>query len=388
MRKINQCHNIQDLRLAAKKRLPKGIFQYIDRGSEDERALAVNRRCFDDIQMIPSAFKDISKINLKTQALGETTELPLAIAPTGIAGLCDYEGELSLARAAETFGIPFSLATGSLTPLEKIASTSKGRLWFQLYMWKEEDLSLELIKKACQAGYEALIITVDIGLGNNREYNKHNGFSMPFKYSARSVMDVCSRPGWVLGVLARYLKNGGMPTNANFPEKYRNRITSSSNLKPTRHDSLTWDVIDRIRKVWPKKIIVKGILNPDDAVEAARRGVDAVIVSNHGGRNMDSSVSPLQMLPVIVDRLRDQNTEVFYDSGIRRGSDIIKALASGADLVMIGRATLYGIAAGGQPGAERALSLLRDEMVKTLGYLGRPNVDELSADVFFQSKCD
>lgn len=382
MSRLEHCHNIADLREVARRRLPKGIFEYLDRGSEDEIALAHNRKAYDRLKLKTRVLVDLKKLNTEVDLLGRTAELPLAIAPTGIAGLCSYEGELALAKAAAQAGVPFTLATGSITSMEKIAAEAGGRLWFQLYMWKEEALSYQLVQRAKEAGFEALVVTVDAGLGNNREYNQRNGFSVPFRISLRSITDMLRHPRWLLTVLGRYLTTTGMPRHENYPAKYQHRITSGTDqAKPMRQSSLTWRDIARLREFWPGKLIVKGILRAEDAILAVEHGADAIVVSNHGGRNLDSSVASIDALPEIVSAVGHQAT-VLFDSGIRRGSDILKALALGADSVMIGRATLYGISAGGQAGAEHALDILCAELRRTMAYVGCRNIGELSSEIF------
>jgi isopentenyl diphosphate isomerase/L-lactate dehydrogenase-like FMN-dependent dehydrogenase len=381
MTDIDRCYNIADLRDMARRRLPKGVFEYLDRGSEDEVALAHNRRAYDRLKLKTRVLADLQELSTDVHLLGDASELPLAIAPTGIAGLCSYEGELALARAAAKAGVPFTLATGSITSMEKIAAEAGGRLWFQLYMWEEQELSYQLVQRAKDAGFEALVVTVDAGLGNNREYNQRNGFSIPFKMSARSIMDMLRHPRWMLTVLGRYLTTTGMPRHENYPAKYQHRITrGTGQAKPMRQSAMNWQDIARLREFWPGKFIVKGILRAEDAVLAVEHGADGIVVSNHGGRNLDSSVASIDALPEIVSAVAGRAT-ILFDSGIRRGSDIVKALALGADSVLIGRATLYGVSAGGQQGAEKALAILRSELRKTMAYVGCREVSELGPEI-------
>jgi (S)-mandelate dehydrogenase len=380
MGRLDRCYNIADLREVARRRLPKGVFEYVDRGTEDEIALANNRRVYHETKLLNRVLVDVSDVRLESEMLGLPSSLPLAVAPTGIAGLCWYEGELELAKAAAKVGVPFTLATGSNTSMEKIAKHAGGRLWFQLYMWREKDLSDELVRRAARAGFETLIWTVDIGHGANREHNARNGFSTPYKANARSIVDALAHPEWLVTVLGRYMRTDGMPRHVNYPEKYQEKITGKvSTSKAARADKVGWEDVDRLRAIWPGKFLLKGIMRVEDAEEAARRGVDGVVVSNHGGRNMDSAPSPLEVLPGISRAVRGRTT-VFVDSGVRRGSDIVKALALGADAVLAGRATLYGVGAGGQAGAEKALSIVKNEMRRTMAYIGRQRIDEVGAD--------
>jgi isopentenyl diphosphate isomerase/L-lactate dehydrogenase-like FMN-dependent dehydrogenase len=387
MGKLDRCYNIADLRDAAQRRLPKGIFEYVDRGTEDEIALANNRSAYDEIKLLNRALVDISDIRTETNILGNPSALPLAIAPTGAAGLCWFEGELELAKAAAKAGIPFSLATPSNTAMEKIAKEAGGRLWFQLYMWRDKELSDELVKRAARAGFETLIWTVDSGHGFNREYNARNGFATPYKLNARSMIDAITHPEWLTSVLGRYVATSGMPRHVNYPEKYQDKITGNISARAPHAHKLGWEDVDRLRAIWPGKLVIKGIMRVEDAKEAACRGVDGIVVSNHGGRNMDSAPSPLEVLPGIAAAVRGRTT-IIVDSGVRRGSDIVKALALGADCVLAGRATLYGVSAAGQLGAEKALSILDTEMRKTMAYIGRQRIDDISRDDLWQSRSE
>jgi isopentenyl diphosphate isomerase/L-lactate dehydrogenase-like FMN-dependent dehydrogenase len=386
MGRLTSCYNIEDLRLAAQKRLPKGVFDYLDKGAEDQIALRNNRRAFDDLKMRNRVLRDISDVKLHTEIFGRSAALPLAIAPTGIAGLCWYEGELELAKAAAKMGVPFTLATGSNTAMEKIAKEAGGQLWFQLYMWREKELSYELVRRAQNAGFEALIWTVDIGHGANREHNARNGFSTPYQLNWRSILDVARHPEWLVSVLGRYLATTGMPSHENYPAKYQVKITGKANAqKAMRADQVSWEDVDRLREIWPGKLIIKGILHADDARQALAHGVDGLVVSNHGGRNLDSADATLDVLPEIVAAVGGKTT-VIVDSGIRRGSDIVKCIALGADLVLSGRATLYGTAVAGQAGAEKALAILKDEMRRTMAYLGKQRVSELGSEIFSNTR--
>ncbi|HEY4074481.1 MAG TPA: alpha-hydroxy acid oxidase [Herbaspirillum sp.] len=388
MPRLDHCYNIADLREAAQRRLPKGVFQYVDKGTEDQIALDNNRRTLDRTKLLHRVLTDVSDVKLDTELFGRPMSMPLIIAPTGVAGMCWYQGELQLARAAAKAGVPFTLATGSNTPMEKVAESAGaeagGNLWFQLYMWREKELSYELVRRAARAGFETLIWTVDIPHKPNREHDQRNGFSMPYKLNARSVIDALRHPEWLATVLGRYMTGTGLPTHINFPEKYQHKFTgNATNAKALQADKLGWDDLDRLREIWPGKLIIKGIMRVDDAQQAAARGVDGIIVSNHGGRTMDSAPSTLDVLPGIAAAVGDKTT-VLVDSGIRRGSDIVKCLALGAKGVLTGRATLYGIGAGGEPGASKALAILQAEMRRTMAYVGCPRVDQLSDDVIWR----
>ncbi|MDE2516392.1 MAG: alpha-hydroxy-acid oxidizing protein [Rhodospirillales bacterium] len=387
MSALQRCLNIGDLRAAAKSRLPKGVFEFVDRGSEDGVAVANNRAAIEAIKLTHRVLIDVENRSLATTLFGKPAAMPLAIAPTGAAGLCWHEGELELARAAARMKVPFTLATGAMTSMEKIAAEAGpaqgGRLWFQLYVWKQRELSYQLIDRAAKAGFEALIVTVDTIVSGNREYNTHNGFLLPFHATPRFVLDIMRHPRWAASVLLKYQMGGGMPRFENYPDPYRRPVTSDPGTKEVmRQDSLSWEDIRIFRKRWPGILMIKGINRPADALKAIECGVDGIVVSNHGGRNLDSAAATIDMLPGIADAVGDKAT-VILDSGVRRGSDIVKALALGAKAVLTGRATLFGTAVGGAEGAAHALSILKNEADKTMAYTGCRTVDDITPDLIF-----
>ena len=365
------------------------MFDYIDKGTEDMQSLGNNRSAMTDLKLLNRVITDISDIQLEADIFGSSAAMPLAIAPTGTAGIAWYEGEFELAKAAAAAGVPFTLATGSNTPMEKLANEAGGRLWMQLYMWKEKHFSDELVKKAARNGFEALLWTVDIGHGANREHNLRNGFATPYVINPKSVIDMLRHPTWLSTVMGRYFMNGGMPKHVNYPEGYQMPITGNvsklGDKKPTtkRADQLSWDDVDRLRDIFPGKLFIKGIMRADDAEQAIEHGVDGIVVSNHGGRNMDSAPAPIQVLPEIVKAV-DGRMTVIVDSGVRRGSDIVKCMALGADAVLAGRATLYGTAAGGEAGATKAINILKNEMKRTMAYIGKQRVADISLDDIWQ----
>src|SRR5215510_9680015 len=268
---VEDAQNIFDLREMAKRRLPKWLFEFVDRGTDDEVALRNNREAFERIKLKPRMLVDVSG------------------------------RELELARAAKNAGIPFSLATGSITSMEKISGEVGGTLWMQLYMWADRKLSHQLVRRASAAGFEALLVTVDGAVAGNREYNRRNGFSVPFRYNSKNTTDVLMHPRWMLGVLGRYIANGGMPQRVNFPAELQGKITTGyGGTKETRSDSLNWDDLKDLRDIWPGKLLVKGLLHPDDALKSLEYGADGIIVSNHGGRNCDGAPAPIEVLPEIV----------------------------------------------------------------------------------------
>ncbi len=374
---VADAQNIFDLRDMAKRRLPKWLFEFVDRGTEEEVALRNNREAFERIQFRPRMLVDVSNRKLDTTLFGKQHKMPIGIAPTGAAGMMWYKGELELARAARDAGVPFSLATGSITSMEEIAGDVGGTLWMQLYMWADRKLSHQLVRRASAAGFEALLVTVDGAVAGNREYNRRNGFSVPFSYNSKNTVDVISHPRWMLGVLARYIANGGMPERVNFPDELKGKITTAyGGNKETRSDSLNWDDLKALRDIWPGKLLVKGLLHPDDCEKSVEYGADGVIVSNHGGRNCDAAPAPIEVLPDIVKAVGHKTTIVF-DSGVRRGSDVVKAIALGAQFVLIGRSTLYGTAAAGYDGAKRALDIYRGEISRGIANVSCNTIAEI-----------
>lgn len=375
--KVEDAHNIFDLRDMAQRRLPKWLFEFVDRGTEEEVALRNNREALERIKLRPRMLVDVSGRSLDTTLYGKEHKMPIGIAPTGAAGMMWYQGELALARAARDAGIPFSLATGSITSMEKVAAEVGGTLWMQLYMWADRRLSHQLVRRASNAGFEALLVTVDGVVAGNREYNRRNGFSVPFKYNRRNTTDVLLHPRWMFGVLGRYIANGGMPTRENFPEELRGKITTAyGGNRDTRSDSLNWDDLKALRDIWPGKLLVKGLLHPDDASQSVECGADGIIVSNHGARNCDAAPAPIDVLPEIVKAVGNRTT-ILFDSGVRRGSDVVKALALGAKMVLIGRSTLYGTAVAGEVGARRALDIYRGEISRAMAQISCNRVSEI-----------
>lgn len=379
---VDRAYNIADLREMARRTLPKGLFEFVDRGTEDEVSLRNNRAVFERIRFQPRTLVDVSGRSQEIMLFGQKQKLPLIIAPTGTAGLMYYHGEIQLARAAAEAGVPFTLATGSTTAMEKVAESVSGiPLWFQLYMWPDRKLSHQLVERARAAGFKALVVTVDGVASGNREYNLRNGFTIPFSFTRRNITDVLMHPRWLAGVLAKYLLTTGMPRYENYPSEIKYRVTARPmGRSQMRNDSLNWDDLRDLRRMWPHILIVKGILHPQDAMLAADCGADGVVVSNHGGRNLDGILSPIEVLPEIVDAVGKRIT-VLVDSGFRRGSDVVKALAMGANAVQIGRPALYGVASGGEAGARRALTIFREEIDRVMALIGARGIADLNPEI-------
>ena len=371
--------NIEDLRQMARRRLTKAIFEFIDRGSEDDIALHHNRAALERIKLLPRILNDTSGRDPAIKLFGKPQASPLVIGPTGPAGYVWYRGETALARAAAKAGIPFTLANTSNTAMETILAEGGGTQWSQLYVWSDLEASLIAVERARDAGFEALVVTVDSTVPYNREFDIRNGVTFPVRITPRNLVDTLVHPRWLFGTLGRYvLDEKRMPRYVNIqipdalaPDQVRSFLT--------KNDTLNWDFLRRVRDMWPRTLIVKGVLHPDDAVKAADCGANGVIVSNHGGIANDAGVAPIDALPAVVAAAGERVT-VIVDSGFRRGSDVLKGLALGADAVIIGRATLYGVSAAGEAGATRALEILDAEIRRTMGVMGLTDLQSLTRD--------
>ena len=373
-------YDTADLREAARRRLPKGLFEFMDRGNDDEVAMRDNVAVMQSIKLNPRVLSNVENRSQEIMLLGKKQQMPVIVAPTGSAGLAWYEGEIAIARAARAQGVPFTLALGSMTRLERVAAEAGGNLWFQFYMWPDRAQSHRVIARAKDAGFEALVFTVDTPVAPGREYNLRNGMTIPFKFTTRNTLDVLTHPRWLTAVWLRYMLTTGTPRYQNFPEETQTKITALPMGRSSNFCSnITWDDVRELRKLWPHKLIIKGIQHPQDAVLAADCGADAVVISNHGGRVLDAAPAPIVTLPKVVDAVGKRIT-VIVDSGFRRGADVIKALALGANAVMLGRAPLHGVAAAGEAGAARALQIYRDEIDRVMGLIGCTAIDQLTRE--------
>jgi (S)-mandelate dehydrogenase len=375
--------NFDLLRAIARRKLPRGIFDYIDRGAEDEVGLRHNRHAFDAVKLVPRALVNISARSQQVELFGRTFASPLITAPAAAIGLVWHRGEIALAQAALEANIAFCAATESIMRVEDIVATGV-KPWFQLYVWNDRAITWRLVERVRDLGIEVLVVTVDAATPPKREYNAENGFDVPLKSSVPAAFDIATHPGWVLKVLLPYLRQGGMPELGNYPPGYRSKITKgkiSDAVKIT--GSFDWAGFAELRRRWKGPLVIKGILHPDDAVKAADLGADGIVVSNHGGRDLDSAAAPIEMLPRIAEAAGSRLV-VLADSGIRRGSDVVKLLASGAKAAMVGRAFLYGTAAGGQIGARAAIAMLADEIWRTMGLLGCRSLAEIGSQLIFR----
>lgn len=373
-RDVARALNIADLRDIARRRIPGFVFEYVESGAEDEMTVAGNRDRLKRLRLMPQTLVDTSGRHLRTTLLGLPANAPLVIAPTGLNGLLHRDGDVILAQAAAKLGIPYTLSTVSTTRLEEVAKRAGGRLWMQLYVVKERAIGREIMLRAAAAGYEALVFTTDANVFGNREWDQR-GYRAPGKPTWRASFDVLRHPRWMWDVLLRH----GLPRFRNLEPFVPANLTpmGASTVIPRLFDAtISWDDIAWIREHWRGKLLLKGVLSAADAERAAALGADGIVVSNHGGRQLDYCVSPIEVLPEI-KAAAGARLSVLIDGGFRRGTDVIKGLALGAEAVLLGRATLYGLIAGGAGGVERALSILTTEMERVLGQLGCNGVADL-----------
>ncbi|MDO9525666.1 MAG: alpha-hydroxy acid oxidase [Gemmobacter sp.] len=370
--------NFHDYRAAAKRRLPRFLFDYIDRGTEDETGPRRHRSDLDAISLLPEMLTGHDQRDLTTTVFGRTLALPVAVAPTALAGLVAYDGELMLARGVAHAGVPYCISTQSVTTVERIREAApNANLWFQLYVWRNRDLTRGLLQRAAACGITTLVVTADTPVLPNREYNLRNGLTIPLKPGGRVALDLLRHPGWTLSVLLGYLRQGGMPVYGHYPEAFRNSVARAQLASEVAIDHrLNWDDIASLRRDWAGELVVKGLLSVADARRAADLGAEGVVVSTHGARNLDSAITTARALPPIVDAVGGRVT-VLADSCVQRGSDVVKYMGLGARAVLLGRAPLWGLAAGGEPGLRGVLSMLGNEIDLTLALLGRARLEKL-----------
>jgi (S)-mandelate dehydrogenase len=367
--------NIADLRAVARRRVPHFVFEYVEGGAEDEASLRCNRTSFEALRLVPQTLVDTSSRHLRTEILGRPAAAPLIIGPTGLNGMLHADGDIGLARAAAHLGIPFTLSTMSTTRLEDVAKQAGGRLWMQLYVMKNRAVAEDIMTRAAAAGYEALVFTTDANVFGSREWDRRS-YAAPGKPTLRARLDALRHPGWLRSVLIAK----GIPRFRNLegflPPGAASAVGGSTIIPKLFEATITWDDITWIRRFWPRKLLIKGVLTVADAERAAALGCDGIVLTNHGGRQLDSCVAPIDVLPEIAAAV-GKRLSVIIDGGFRRGTDVIKALALGANAAMTGRATLYGLAANGERGVEQALEILTSEMDRAMGQLGCNSVADL-----------
>ncbi|RYF82094.1 MAG: alpha-hydroxy-acid oxidizing protein [Comamonadaceae bacterium] len=368
----NAC-SINDLRGLARRRLPRGVFDFFDGGADDEITLRANRTGFDRLRLRPRVLVDVQQPDLSTTIAGGASAMPLVIAPTGAIGAGWPNADVAIARVAARLGIPYTLSTMATSSIEEVAAVG-GRLWFQLYVLRDQAFAKTLLQRAHQAGYEALVVTLDLVTGGKRERDLRNRFTVPLRPSPRTVFDFACHPGWCWQMLRH-----GQPRFKNlagFEGHADPRASIAAKVGHSLDASFDWAALERLRAQWPGRFMVKGVSRGDDAARLASMGVDAIWVSNHGGRQLDGAVAAVDALPDVVSAVQGR-VPVLLDSGVRRGTDIVKAVALGAQAVAIGRATLYGAAAGGEAGAERALQILTEELRRALQLCGTARIADI-----------
>ena len=381
MADLTRAINIEDLRALAKKRLPRAIFDFFDGGAEDEVTLRENRAAFERVRLLPRVLVNVAHVDTKVRLFDHLANLPLAIAPTGGIGAGRAGADVALARAARACGVPFTLATPASASIERVAAEAGGRLWFQLYVVRDQEFRERLVTRARDCGYEALLVTVDLPISGKRERDPRNDFVTPYRPSWRNSRDVLRKPAWLLEIL-RY----GLPEMANFAGyKFSSlKVTDIATQVGREMDAaFGWEDLKRLRELWPGKLLIKGVERADDAERAADIGCDGVVVSNHGGRQLDGAAATLDALPQVAKAVGSRMT-VLLDGGVRRGVDIVKARALGAHAVLTGRATLFGVMAGGEPGARRALEILAGELERAMKLCGVRSMAEVGPELILR----
>jgi L-lactate dehydrogenase (cytochrome) len=365
---------IEDLRQLHMRRVPKAFFDYADRGSYAEETLRANRADLEQIKFRQRILVDVSKRDLSTTILGEPAALPLILAPIGLCGMQHGDGEILACRAAQAAGIPFTLSTMSICSIEDVASSVDKPFWFQLYVMKDRGFIKALIERAIAAKCSALVLTVDLQVIGQRHQDIKNGMTVPPEWTLSKFLDFATKPAWVAGVLRGKRRTFG---NLVGHLKVGDDITALSQWTASQFDtSLNWKDVDWIRSIWPGKLMLKGILDVEDANEATKTGAQALVVSNHGGRQLDGAPSSIEVLPEIVDAVGSQ-MEILFDGGIRSGQDVMRALALGAKSCMIGRAYVHGLGAGGEAGVAKAIDIIRNELSVTMGLTGVNTIAEI-----------
>ncbi|WP_457149243.1 alpha-hydroxy acid oxidase [Mycobacterium sp. URHB0021] len=371
-RRLAAALTIDDLRRIAKRRTPRAAFDYTDGAAEDELSLARARRAFRDIEFHPTILRDVAKVDTGREVLGDHVALPFGIAPTGFTRLMQTEGEIAGAHAAARAGIPFSLSTLGTSSIEDVkAANPHGRNWFQLYMWKDRDRSMALVERAAAAGFDTLLVTVDVPVAGARLRDTRNGMSIPPTLTLRTVLDAMPRPRWWFDLLTT--------EPLSFASLDRWPGTVAEYLDTMFDPTVTFEDLAWIKSQWPNKLVVKGIQTLEDARTVVDLGVDGVVLSNHGGRQLDRAPVPFHLLPAVARELGGA-TEILLDTGIMSGADIVAAIALGARFTLVGRAYLYGLMAGGESGVDRAIEILSGQVLRTMALLGVRTLDELTPD--------
>jgi len=376
-RRLAGAASVADLRAISRRRLPGGVFDYIDGGAEDEIAMARNIRAFRRLEFHPRVLQAVGETDPSTMLLGAPLAFPLVLAPTGFTRIAHPEGELAVARAAQRAGIPYALSTLGTRSIEEVAAVSSGRLWFQVYVWRDRGLVEEMVARAAAAGYEALCLTVDATVIGRRERDVRRGFTLPPKLGLETIIDGILHPSWTWAFARSEPIKFANVTGESVGDG-TDAVSLAEYVNGQFDPGLSWRDLEWLRSVWDGPIVIKGIQAVEDAVVAATEGADAIVVSNHGGRQLDSAPATLDLIPPIVDAVGDR-LEVVVDGGVRRGADIVKALALGARAAMAGRAYLYGLGAGGERGVDHVLAMLDADVRRTMALIGAATVADLGS---------
>ena len=373
---------IEDMRLLARRRVPKMFFEYADRGSYAEETLRINRTDLAHVKLRQRVLVDVARRDLTTTIVGEPASLPLVLAPIGLCGMQWGDGEILACRAAQAAGIPFCLSTMSICAIEDVAAAVERPFWFQLYVMKDRGFVRELIERAIAAKCNALVLTVDLQVLGQRHCDLRNGMTVPPEIRVGNLIDIATKPGWALSILRGKRKTfGNLAGHVRGMEDVRSLAQwISGQFDP----SLSWKDVEWIRDLWPGKLVLKGLLDVEDAKRAAKTGTTALVVSNHGGRQLDGAMSSISALPKIVDAVGSE-IEIMFDGGIRSGQDVMRALALGPRSCMIGRAYLYGLGAGAQAGVTRAIEILRNELDVTMALTGTNTIKDIGRQVLSQA---
>jgi len=378
-RSLRRYLSLDDFEASARRLLPKFLYGYISGAAETDAALADNRRAFEEYGFVPRVLRDVSGRDQTTTLFGKTYAAPFGIPPMGSAALCAYRGDVVLTRAAAAINVPMCLSASSLIRLEDVRRENPAA-WYQAYLAGDDARIEPLVDRVAAAGYDTFVVTADVPVPPNRENNIRNGFQVPLAITPRVAWDTATHPHWLFGTWARTVMNYGMPHFENMDAQRGPPVLAKNLMRNIgKRDQLAWKHVELIRKRWKGKLVVKGLIAPADARIARDSGVDGVIVSNHGGRQLDGTVSSLRTLPEIAADAGAMT--VMLDGGIRRGTDVLKALALGAKFVFIGRPLLYAAVVGGEAGVQRALTLLRDEIDRDMALLGIRNIGEISSDL-------
>ena len=378
-RRLSRAANVQDLRRIAKRRLPHGIFDYIDGAAEDERTMAQNSSAFEAYEFVPRILRDVSHLDTSTSLLGKPLPFPLIMSPTGFTRIAHSQGELIVAAVAAEYDLPYCLSTLSTRSIEEVAHVSNGRKWFQVYVWRDRDLVKDMLRRAREHNYEAIMLTVDTPVLGRRERDVRRGFTLPPTLGLDTLWDGITHPGWTWDfVRAEPITFSNIARSMGRSDG--TAVTLSEFIATQFDPSLSWDDIAWFREHWKGPIIIKGIQSVDDAVIAAEHGVEAIALSNHGGRQLDRAPAPVDLIASVRHAVGD-SLEIICDGGIRRGADIVTALALGANACTMGRTYLWGLGAGGADGVRAATTMLRDEMRRSMALMGVRNIAEITPDL-------